>query len=335
MDQRPNHIGVIGGGAWGTALACLAGRAGAEVTLWAREPEVVESINRDRENVLFLPGIALEQAIEATGDIAEAMRADILLLVSPAQALREVCRSMASHLRPRTPIVICAKGLERGTNKLMTDVLVEVLPEAEPMVLSGPSFAADVARGLPTAVTLAARTHDDALAVARTLAGPTFRPYVAADLVGAQIGGAVKNVLAIACGIAEGRGLGESARASLMTRAFAELVRFGKTFGARAETLSGLSGLGDLMLTCSSQQSRNMSLGFALGRGQSVDDVLGSRRSVSEGVYTAGVVVALAAERDIDMPISRAVHDIVEGRITIDQAIEDLFNRPLKAETET
>ncbi|WP_137388468.1 NAD(P)H-dependent glycerol-3-phosphate dehydrogenase [Rhodoligotrophos defluvii] len=334
MSGAVARIGIIGAGAWGTALACLARQAGVDVVLWAREPEVIDAINKQHENTLFLPGIALDRGILATGDLAEAAQADILLLVCPAQALRSVGQDMAAHVGPDTPVAICAKGLERGTHKLMTEVLAEVLPQAEPMVLSGPSFAADVARGLPTAVTLAARTHDRALAVAATLAGPTFRPYIGTDLIGAQIGGAVKNVLAIACGIVEGRKLGDSARASLMTRAFAELTRFGRSFGAHAKTLAGLSGLGDLILTCSSLQSRNMSLGYAIGEGRSVDEVLGERRSVSEGVYTAGVVVELAEQRGIDMPIARAVHGIVEGRLTVQQAIEDLFNRPLKAEFE-
>jgi glycerol-3-phosphate dehydrogenase (NAD(P)+) len=334
MADPVRRLGVVGGGAWGTALACLARRAGAEVTLWAREPEVVQSINERGENEMFLPGIPVEPGIVATGDLAQAVRGDLVLLVSPAQAVRAVGEAMAPHLVSGTPVAICAKGLEKGTHKLLTDVLSEVLPQAEPMVLSGPSFASDVARGLPTAVTLAARTTGLAHEMAALLAGPTFRPYASDDLVGAQIGGAVKNVLAIACGIVEGRRLGDSARASLITRAFAELLRFGRAFGARAETLSGLSGLGDLILTCSSRQSRNMSLGYALGEGQTVAEILGARRSVSEGVYTAGVVVELAEKHGIDMPISRAVHEIVESRLAVDQAIEDLLNRPLKAENE-
>lgn len=334
MAEPAKRLGVIGGGAWGTALACLARRAQADVTLWAREAEVVESINQRSENELFLPGIPLDAGIIATGDLAAAVRADMVLLVSPAQAVRAVAGAMAPFLAPGTPVAICAKGLERGTHKLLTDVLAEVLPQAEPMVLSGPSFAADVARGLPTAVTLAARTNDLAHEMAAMLAGSSFRPYAGDDLIGAQVGGAVKNVLAIACGIVDGRSLGESARASLITRAFAELMRFGRAFGARPETLSGLSGLGDLILTCSSRQSRNMSLGFALGEGRTVEEVLGNRRSVSEGVHTAGVVVELAEKYNIDMPISRAVHEIVEGRLAVDQAIGDLLNRPLKAENE-
>ncbi|MGF7158469.1 glycerol-3-phosphate dehydrogenase (NAD(P)+) [Rhodoligotrophos appendicifer] len=327
-----SRVGVIGGGAWGTALACLARRAGSEVMLWAREPEVVASINTVHVNEVFLPGIALDSRIRATADMAEALEVDMVLLVCPAQAQRAVATAMAPHLPADTPVAICAKGLERGTNKLMSEVLAEVLPQAEPMVLSGPSFAADVARGLPTAVTLAARNREHALDVAAGLAGPTFRPYAGDDLIGAQIGGAVKNVLAIACGIVDGRGLGDSARASLTTRAFAELVRFGRAFGARTETLTGLSGLGDLILTCSSLQSRNMSLGFALGQGRTMDEILGERRSVSEGVYTAAVVTELARDRGIEMPIAEAVHQIVDGHSSIDTVIEALLNRPLKAE---
>lgn len=327
------QIGIIGGGAWGTALAAIARRAGLSPLLWAREPEVVEAINTGHENTLFLPGIPLDAGIRATGEIGEAAARPAVLLVAPAQAVRAVAADMAPHLRTGTPVVICAKGMERGTHRLMSEVLAEALPEAEPMVLSGPSFAAEVARGLPTAVTLAGRSHQAARPIAEALAGPAFRPYLSDDVTGAQIGGAVKNVLAIACGIVEGRKLGESARAALTTRAFAELVRFGLALGARQETLAGLSGLGDLILTCSSPQSRNMSLGVALGQGRTIDEVLGSRRSVSEGVYTAGVVSAIAAERGIDVPVSEAVHLIVEGGMTVDAAIEEMLNRPLKAES--
>lgn len=332
MAGEFDTVGVIGGGAWGTALATVAARAGRAVTLWAREPEVVEAVNGNRENQIFLPGVTLDPAIRATGELAEVAAAPLVLLVSPAQALRHVAEALASDLAAGTPTVICAKGIERGTARLMSDVLAEAAPQAQPMVLSGPSFAADVARGLPTAVTLAAGSLEAARPVAEALAGPTFRPYLGDDIVGTQIGGAVKNVLAIACGIVEGRGLGTSARAALTTRAFAELSRFGRALGARPETLMGLSGLGDLVLTCSSPQSRNMSLGVALGEGQSMTEVLAGRQSVSEGVYTAGVVVEMAHASGIEMPIAEAVHWIVSGTRSVDEVIDDLLQRPIRAE---
>lgn len=325
-------IGIIGAGAWGTALAAMGRRAGLSVVLWARESEVVESINKHHENTAFLPGIKLDQEIRATSDIAEAAAHDILFLVTPGQALRSVSRMLQPHVRESTAILICAKGLERGTRMLMSDVLRETVPQARPMVLSGPTFAADVASGRPTAITLAAETEEQARPIAEMIAGTAFRPYLSDDLTGVQIGGALKNVLAIACGIVSGRKLGESARAALMTRAFAELSRFASELGAQPGTMAGLSGLGDLILTCSSIQSRNMSLGFALGEGRSLDEVLGSRNSVSEGVYTAAVIDAIARERGIDMPIAQAVHHIVEGDLSIDEAIDQLMSRPIRAE---
>lgn len=331
MD-RIKRIGIVGGGAWGTALATVADRAGREVLIWAREEEVVDDINSRHVNSLFLPDIALKPAIHATGTVADLADRDALLVVTPAQALRVVTTALCPHLPPGKPLVICAKGIEQATGSFLSDVLAETCPSATPAVLSGPSFAADVARGLPTAVTLACA--DDALAqrLAAALNPPTFRPYVSHDVRGAEIGGAVKNVLAIACGICEGRGLGASARAALTTRGFAELARFSAALGAHAETLTGLSGLGDLILTCNNPQSRNMSLGMALGRGEKLDEVLGARLTVSEGVYTAAAVVARAKKLGIDMPLCEAVHGIVSGTITVDQAIDEILSRPLKRE---
>ena len=326
-------IGVVGGGAWGTALATVAARAGRDVRIWAREPEVVHAINRTHENTPFLSGVALAPEIRATVDLADMSDRDALLLVTPAQALRTVTGNLVPHLGGSVPLVVCSKGMERDTNALMSDVLKDVRPDAEVQILSGPSFAADVARGLPTAVTLAAKDVDHAKPVAQALSGPTFRPYLSGDLIGAQVGGAVKNVLAIACGIVDGKGLGASARAALTARGFAELQRFGTALGAKPETLSGLSGLGDLILTCTSAQSRNMSLGMALGEGQTIGDILNSRTSVSEGAYTARVVVDMAASLGIEMPISSAVCDIVEETVDVDGAIERLLNRPIRAET--
>jgi glycerol-3-phosphate dehydrogenase (NAD(P)+) len=326
-------MGVIGGGAWGTALAQTLRRAGREVLLWAREPDVVEEINDRHTNTPFLPGIPLDPALRATGNLAEIAGQSDVLMVAPAQHVRAVASSLARHLPAATPVVVCAKGVEQATGKLMAEVLAETLPAATPAVLSGPSFASDVARGLPAALTLA--THEEALGrqLAERLGYRHFRLYWSSDVVGVQLGGAVKNVLAIAAGVVDGKGLGASAHAALVTRGFAELRRLGEALGARPDTLMGLSGLGDLLLTCGSPQSRNMSLGRALGQGQTLAAVLGGRRSVAEGVYTAGAVVRAATERGIELPICESVHGIVQGKLTVDQAIEALLSRPFKAET--
>ena len=331
------HMGVVGAGAWGTALAQVCARAGGptrRVTLWAREPELVTAINEHHENTIFLPGISLEPGVKATGDLADMAEADAILMVTPAQHMRASLSALKLHLKPGTPILLCAKGVEQGTHKLLTEVLAEVLPDAIPAVLSGPSFAGEVARGLPTAVTLAC--EDEALAAALTEAVgiPTFRPYYSSDLIGAEVGGAVKNVLAIACGIVEGKKLGASARAALTTRGFAEMTRLGLALGARAETLAGLSGLGDLVLTCNSPQSRNMSLGLALGEGQTLDAIMGARNAVTEGVHSANAVVELAAKHKIEMPIAEAVASIVTGKASVDEAIMSLLTRPFKSENE-
>lgn len=325
-------VSVLGAGAWGTALAQVAAAAGRRVLIWAREPEVVEAINARHENSLFLPGIPLNAAIHATGSLEAAAKAELILAVSPAQHMRPVLRGLVAHLRPRAPVVLCAKGVERGSLALMTEVLAAEAPAASAVVLSGPGFAKDVARGLPTATTVA--SHDAALAqrVVATIGLPTFRPYIADDLVGAEIGGAVKNVIAIACGVAEGRKLGDGARAALITRGFAELTRLGLAMGAKAETLSGLCGLGDLVLTCASLSSRNTSLGAALGEGRALKDILSERRSVAEGVESAPAVVALAAKYKVEMPICAAVDAIVSGRMSIDDAIAALLSRPFRTE---
>jgi len=324
-------VAVLGGGAWGTALAQVAAAAGREAKIWAREPEVVDGINRLHENPLFLPGIGLNEAVRGTGDIAEAARADLILAVPPAQYMRVVLKSLRPHLKG-APIVLCAKGVERGSLALMTDVLAEELPGLVPAVLSGPGFAKDVARGLPTATTIASPDRALAQRIVATIGLPTFRPYHADDLIGAEIGGAVKNVIAIACGVAEGRKLGDGARAALITRGFAELTRLGLAMGAKAETLSGLCGLGDLVLTCASLTSRNTSLGAALGEGRKLKDILAERRSVAEGMESAPAVVALAAKHNVEMPISTAVEAIVAERISIDDAITALLSRPFRAE---
>lgn len=313
-------------------MAQVAAAAGREVTLWALEPEVVEAVNAGQGNPAFLPGIGLHQAVRATGDMAEAAKADVILAVPPAQHMRSVLKALRPHRPAATPIVLCAKGVERSTLALMTDVLAAEIPEAGAAVLSGPGFAKDVARGLPTATTIASKDAELAARIVATIGLPTFRPYVADDLIGAEIGGAVKNVIAIACGVALGRQLGDGARAALITRGFAELTRLGLAMGAKAETLNGLCGLGDLVLTCASLTSRNTSLGAALGEGRALTDVLGERRSVAEGAESAPAVVALAAKHGVEMPICAAVDDIIGARVGIDDAIKALLSRPFKAE---
>jgi glycerol-3-phosphate dehydrogenase (NAD(P)+) len=327
-----SSIGIVGGGAWGTALAQTMRLAGREVLLWAREPEVVAEINDLHTNSSFLPGVPLDTRLKATSRLADVAALDAVLMVAPAQYVRAACTELTHYFKPGNPLVMCAKGLEQATGKLMGDVVAETLPQATLAVLSGPSFAADVVRGLPAALTLATARDADGAALVEALGYRHFRLYRSTDLIGVQLGGAIKNVLAIAAGIVDGKKLGASAHAALVTRGFAELRRFGDALGARPETVVGLSGLGDLLLTCGSLQSRNMSLGRALGEGRSLQSVLGSRRSVAEGVYTATAVTRVAAEKGIDMPISQAVHAIVEGRRSVDEAIETLLSRPFRIE---
>ncbi len=324
--------GVIGAGAWGTALAQVCGRAGLDVLLQARESEVVESVRARRINEAFLPGIVLDDHVSVTSDLADLGACDLILAVPPAQHMRSTLTAFAAHHRPGVPVILCSKGIERGSLKLMTDVLAETLPDAPAAVLSGPSFAGEVARGLPSAVTLACVDATLGEALMSTLSAPGFRPYLATDLIGAEVGGAIKNVLAIACGMAEGRGLGRSAHAALITRGFAEMTRMGVALGGQAETVAGLCGLGDLVLTCSSPQSRNMSLGLALGQGQTVEQALAGKRSVAEGYESAPAVRELATKMGVDMPISLAVAALLNGETTVDAMIDNLLSRPLKAE---
>ena len=330
--MKLNSVSVVGGGAWGTALAQTLALGGQRVTLWARETDVVEDITSRRVNRAFLPGVELDGKIHATGSLAEAASADAVLIVAPAQHVRTTAAAMSRHLNADTPIVMCSKGIEQATGKLMGEVIAEALPASLFAVLSGPSFAADVARGLPAALTLACRNETIGRGLAAALSSRQMRLYWSSDVVGAELGGAVKNVLAIAAGIVEGRGLGASAHAAIVTRGFAELRRFGEAMGARPETLLGLSGLGDLVLTCGSPQSRNMSLGRGLGEGKTLASILGSRTAVTEGVFTAAAVVRLAREKHVEMPISEAVHEIIEGRLSVEDAITALMLRPLKAE---
>ena len=321
-----NSVAVIGAGAWGTALAGVAARAGREVTLYARDAASVAQIAATRVNPR-LPDVLLDASVAVTGEIARAATADIILIATPAQHLREAVAALAPHLARATPVIATAKGIERGTHKFMTEVIAEAAPDVRPAILSGPSFAEDVARGLPTAVTLAAKDDGLARALVQALGSSTFRPYHTTDVRGVEIGGAAKNVLAIAAGIVVGRKLGASAQAALTTRGFSELVRLGRACGARGETMAGLSGLGDLILTCSSPQSRNLALGIALGRGQAP-----SRDKLAEGEFTAPVLIELAASQNVDMPVSNAVAAILRGAVTIDDAIESLLTRPFKAE---
>jgi glycerol-3-phosphate dehydrogenase (NAD(P)+) len=326
------HVGVIGAGAWGTALAQVCARAGLQVTLQARESEVVASIAADRENTMFLAGVKLEDAITASADMDALAACDLILAVPPAQHLRSALAALKPHLQAGVPVVLCSKGVEQGTLKLMSDVAAEVLPGQPIAVLSGPSFAGEVARGLPTAVTLACEDEVLGQKIGQAIAIPAFRPYWADDVIGAEAGGAVKNVLAIACGIVEGKGLGRSAHAALITRGFAELTRLAVALGGKSETVAGLCGLGDLVLTCSSPQSRNMSVGLALGGGQTLEQALAGKVSVAEGVASAPAVRALARSLNVETPICEAVAAILAGEVGVDSAILGLLSRPLKAE---
>src|SRR5580692_7560673 len=319
-------VTIIGAGAWGTALAALAARAGREVVLCARNSAAAAEIATTRINPK-LSGMTLDPGIKVTDDIGLAARSDIMLIATPAQHLRAAVSALAPHLAKATPVIACAKGIERSTHKFMTEVIAEAAPAARPAILSGPGFAEEVARGLPTAVTLAARESELAGALVQALGSSNFRPYHTSDVRGVEIGGAAKNVLAIAAGIAAGKQLGASAQAALTTRGFSELVRLGRACGARSETMAGLSGLGDLILTCSSPQSRNFALGLALGRGGRPP-----RDRLAEGEFTAPVLIELAASQAVDMPVSQAVAAILSGATTINEAIESLLTRPFKAE---
>ena len=325
-------IGVVGGGAWGTALAQVAAKAGRTVHLWAREPEVAESINTLHENTAFLKGVTLCPAVRATNRLDDLADADALLLVTPAQFLRATLAQLGDHLPRSTPLVLCSKGIEQGTGLLMTEVCNAVAGEHPLAVLSGPTFAAEVARGLPTAITLACADEALGARLTEAIGLPTFRPYWSPDLIGAEVGGAVKNVLAIACGIAEGKQLGENARAALITRGFAEMLRFGAAKGAQRETLSGLCGLGDLILTCSSTQSRNMSLGYAIGQGRRMNDILAERKTVAEGAYTAPVLLEAAQKLNVEMPITEAVVQLLYHDADVDTVIGGLLSRPFRPE---
>lgn len=322
-------IAVLGGGAWGTALAQTCARAGREVMLWEYDARNADHLASKRESY-FLPDVRLDESIKVTRDLDAAAKADAILLVVPAQAMRSVVVALSRAIGPRTPLIACAKGIEHGTHKFMTEIIAECAPQATPAILSGPSFAADVARGLPTAVTIAAPDAAVAQALAQAINSGTFRPYHSTDIRGVELGGATKNVLAIAAGIVTGRGLGASALAAMTTRGFAELVRFGKACGAKTETMMGLSGLGDLILTCSSPQSRNFSCGIALGKGEKPESA--AHGKLAEGVFTAPVLLEIARARGVEMPISAAVAAVLADKLSVEAAIESLLTRPIKSE---
>ncbi|MBO6902974.1 MAG: NAD(P)-dependent glycerol-3-phosphate dehydrogenase [Rhizobiaceae bacterium] len=325
-----NRITVLGGGAWGTALAVTLVRAGREVTLWARDAETVEHLNGSAANPRYLPGIKLDPTPAATDDLPAALSgADCLLSVVPAQTTRALFSEFGNRLAKQIPVVLCAKGIERSTGKLMSELAAELLPQNPAAALSGPSFATDVAKGLPTAVTVAAHNAELAASLAAAFSSDHFRCYSSADLTGVEIGGALKNVLAIAAGAVSGAGLGASAEAAMVTRGFVELRRIGAAYGAKPETLMGLSGLGDLILSCGSAQSRNFAYGQALGRGEEL-----AGQPLAEGVATAAIAAEIAASRGIEAPIVAAVDAVLKGRISIADAVAALLSRPLKSETD-
>ncbi len=324
-----DRIGIIGAGAWGTALASVAHRAGRQVKIWAREADVVKAINTANENTPFLPGVPLAPEICATVDLGEATEADALVLATPSQFFRATCGSLAPYLDLSVPLVICAKGIEIASGALMNEVVEQTLPKQRFAVLSGPTFAKEVAREQPTAVTLACADFKTGYSLAQALGTPRFRIYQSADVIGAEVGGAIKNVLAIACGIVEGRGLGNNARAAIITRGLVEMARLSLAKGGRPETLMGLSGIGDLTLTSNAMQSRNFSLGVAMGQCRTLSDILAERNSVAEGVDTAAAVTALAAQLQVDMPICLAVNAIVNHGADTDATIAGLLARPV------
>ena len=321
-------LGILGAGAWGTALAQIAAKGG-ETLLWALEDDVISAVNRIHQNPIYLPGVELDPAIRATGNFSELRDCDAWLVVTPAQHMRAVLERMPC---PNMPLVLCAKGIEESSGKLLHEVAKDVCPSSPVAALSGPTFADEVAKSLPTAVTLAAEDLDLAEGLRERIARPAFRIYVSDDVAGAEIGGAVKNVLPIACGVVEGKGLGQNARAALVARGFAEMRRFGLACGAKRETLSGLSGLGDLVLTCSSKSSRNYSLGIGIGQGRSAAELLADRRTVAEGAFTAPVLARISHEKGVDMPIVNAVDALIAGRANVEQVLDELLSRPPRAE---
>jgi len=330
MTASLNSIGIVGAGAWGTALAIALSRAGRSVTLWVREPDLASSMGKTRENTLHLPGVSLAPSITITADLSALSACQALILATPAQHIRTTCKVLAPYCSTPRPLIIAAKGIELITHRLMSEVVAQEMPSFPIFVLSGPSFALEVAHGLPAALTLA--SEEAAEDLAHALSSPSFRLYTTDDIIGTQIGGAIKNVLAIACGIVTGRKMGDNARAALITRGLAEITRLGAALGAKSETLMGLSGLGDLVLTCSSPQSRNMSLGIGLGQGKSLEDILKTHKGVAEGVATAAATLGLAYRHGIDMPVVRAIDRVLRENAHIDDIISEILARPLRHE---
>lgn len=333
MSLNYQNFGVIGAGAWGTALAQTLATAGREVTIWAFEQEVVDAINSKHENPVYLPNAALNPNIKATNELADLAKCDAILVVTPAQHMRSTLTGFIPHAKPGLPIVLCSKGIEISSRKFMSEILEEIMPQATPAVLSGPSFASEVVKGLPTAVTLACQDWDIGGALVRAIASPTFRPYYTNDVLGAEIGGAVKNVLAIVCGLVLGKNLGRSAHAAIIARGFAEMSRLGTALNCKPETLTGLCGLGDLVLTCSSEQSRNMSFGMALGQGQSYEDYIKDKNVVVEGAATAPALKALSQANGVEMPICHALANVLDGSEQVDNVIMRLLAREHKTES--
>lgn len=336
MSEKENtekpEIGVVGAGAWGTALAHLSAKAGCNVRLWARETEVVASINERNENEIFLSGISLNPVVVATADLSDMAGMDFIFMVVPAQFMRPVLIELKQHISESTAIVLCAKGIEQSTGKLMSDIVSEILPKSPLVVLSGPTFAREVAEGRPSAVTIASKYQRVTERLSEAIGQPTFRPYASRDVIGAEIGGALKNVFAIACGITTGRKMGDNARAALITRSLSEMMRFGEKYGAERSTMMGLCGLGDLILTCSSPQSRNMSLGIAIGEGKSIEELMTDRKTVAEGYHTSSVLARICREEGLDLPLVMAVNDILHEGKDVNIVITDLLNRPFVSE---
>ncbi len=326
------EISIIGSGAWGTAIAQLIAARGQNVILWARRSELAAIINEKHENTENLPGIALNKNIQATADLKTAAHSDILFLVPPAQSLRETLQNLKPLVAKDSALILCSKGIELKSGLMMSEVAQDILPQNPLVILSGPNFAREIAAGQPAATTLASLDKNLAKNVQDTIGSPFFRPYISDDTTGVQIAGALKNVIAIACGIAQGLGFGESTRASLVTRGMAEIVRLGTAMGARTETFLGLAGMGDLMLTCSSTQSRNFSLGIALGRGEKLEDLRSKSRAVTEGVHTAKAALSLAARHKLQMPVSSAVDQCLNEGRKLDEALKEMLNRPFGSE---
>ena len=328
-------VGVIGSGAWGTALAQALHSSSLRVTMWTRDQDLAHTISHTHSNPIYLAGAPLNPEIQATSTLSEALAADIVFLVVPTQYLRDVCRAAAPLWKMRTPAILCSKGIEIATGHLASTVVEQELPPQTPLaVLSGPSFARDVIRGLPCAVTLACADTYLGQSLTQAIGNRTLRPYHTSDVIGTEIGGAIKNVLAIACGILDGKALGESARAALLTRGLAEMTRLGVALGGRPETFMGLSGIGDLILTATSMQSRNFSLGVALGQGHSFDEVMAQRKAVTEGVATAAAIAKLAKKQTVEMPICAAVYRILHENENIDRMIDAFLARPLRSEVD-